>query len=545
MVKSISAEDGPQFKELVAAKAQFGFQENIGMKIVTSIVFALLAVGFAYVGSTGLALAQSGQVVVEAAACANLASLKLPNAAVKSAQTVAAGEFKPPAGPDTGFADLPAFCRVSLTLTPSSDSDIHSELWLPLSTWNGKFQEVGNGGWNGMIQYGALADALRRGYATASTDTGHTGDTASFALGHPEKLIDFGYRAIHETAVQSKAVIAALYARPQRYSYFTGCSGGGRQAFAEAQRYPEDFQGIIAGSPGYDRTSESFQLVAAAQAAQRDPAGKIPPAKFAVLHQAALDTCDALDGIKDGIISDPTRCKFDPAVTLCKSGEGPNCLTAAQVEAAKRFYAPLINPKTGEEVFPGFEPGSELRWAALAGGAGALGMASDLFKYVVFQDPNWNYMTLDVTKDLERARKMDNGVVSPVSPNLKAFVGRGGKLIIYHGWGDQNVAPLTSVEYYEKLVKTLGQKQVDDSVRVYMAPGMGHCGGGEGPNVFDTLTALEQWIEHGAVPREIIASQAANGSATRTRPLCPYPQVAKYNGTGSTDAAENFVCGMP
>ena len=532
-------------RAFVAAEAEFASQEGIGMEIVTAFVFALLAVGLAYEGNTVHALSESQQITVDASACGNLATLKLPNAAVNSAMAVTAGEFKPPAGPDTGFAGLPPFCRVSMTLTPSSDSDIHSELWLPLSTWNGKFQEVGNGGWNGAIQYAALADALRRGYATASTDTGHSGDTASFALGHPEKLIDFGYRAIHETAVQSKAVIAALYARPQLYSYFIGCSGGGRQAFAEAQRYPEDFQGIIAGSPGYDRTSEGFQLVAAAQAAQRDPAGKIPPAKFAVLHQAALDACDALDGVKDGIISDPTRCKFDPAVTLCKNGDGPDCLTAAQVETAKRFYAPLVNPKTGEEVFPGFEPGSELRWSGLAGGGGALGMASDHFKYVVFQDPNWNFMTLDVAKDLEHARKMDNGVVSPTSPNLKAFVSRGGKFMIYHGWGDQNVAPLTSVEYYEKLVKTLGQKQVDDSVRVYMVPGMGHCGGGEGPNVFDTLSALEQWIEHNAAPREIIASQVTSGSVTRTRPLCPYPQVAKYKGTGSTDIAENFVCRMP
>lgn len=513
------------------------------MKIAAAVIFAILGGGLVYLGGNIQAQSTSAPISVDAAACERLSSLSLSKTRVTSAKVVPTGQFIPPKGANTGFANLPAFCRVELTITPSSDSDIKSEIWLPLSGWNGKFQEVGNGGWNGDIQYGALAEGLRRGYATSSTDTGHVGGSASFALGHPEKVIDFGYRAVHETALQSKAVIASLYGTAQRFSYFTGCSGGGRQGFAEAQRFPTDFDGIIAGDPGYDRTAESFQLVSAAQAMTRNPSGKIPPEKFAVLHQAALDACDANDGVKDGIISEPTRCKFDPAVTQCKGADGPNCLTAAQVETAKKFYSPLMDPKTGKEVFPGFEPGSELRWSGLI--AGPLVMAGDLFKYVVFQDPNWDYMTLDVGKDLARARKADNGVISPTSPNLKPFVGRGGKLLIYHGWGDQNVAPLSSVEYYDKLVEVLGKKQVDDSVRLYMVPGMGHCGGGEGPNVFDTLTPMEQWREQGVAPKEIIASQITKGSVTRTRPLCPYPQEAKYKGTGSTDQAENFVCRLP
>jgi feruloyl esterase len=513
------------------------------MRTAAAVMFAVLLGGLVYVGGNVQAQAPSAHTSVDAAACARLASLTLSGASVTSAQVVPAGQFKPPAGADTKFADLPTFCRVALTITPSSDSDIKSETWLPLSGWNGKFQEVGNGGWNGDIQYGALAEGLRRGYATASTDTGHEGGSASFALGHPEKVVDFGYRAIHETAVQSKTVIAALYGSAQRLSYFTGCSGGGRQAFAEAQRFPDDFEGIIAGAPGYDRTGESFQLVSAAQALLRNPEGKIPPEKFSVLHQAALDACDARDGVKDGIISDPTRCKFDPAVTQCKGADGPNCLTQAQVETAKRFYAPLNDPKTGQEIFPGFEPGSELRWINLV--SGPLVMAGDLFKYVVFKDANWDYKTLDVGRDLALSRKIDNGVISPTSANLKPFVGRGGKLLIYHGWGDQNVAPLSSVEYFENLVMALGKKQAEDSVRLYMVPGMGHCGGGEGPNIFDTLTPMEQWREHGAAPKEIVASQITKGSVVRTRPLCPYPQVAQYKGTGSTDQAENFVCRLP
>lgn len=513
------------------------------MRTTAAAAFSILLIGLAFLGGTLNAQAPSTHNSADADACGRLASLTLSNANVTSTQVVPAGQFKPPSGANAGFADLPAFCRVSTTIKPSSDSDIKTEIWLPLSAWNGKFQEVGNGGWNGDIQYGALADALRRGYATASTDTGHVGGSASFALGHPEKVIDFGYRAIHETALHSKAVIAALYGGPQRLSYFTGCSGGGRQAFAEAQRFPEDFEGIVAGAPGYDRTGESFQLVSVAQTMLRDPAGKIPTEKLSVLHQAALDACDARDGVKDGIISDPTRCKFDPAVTLCRGADGPNCLTRAQVETAKKFYAPLNDPKTGKEVFPGFEPGSELRWAGLQ--EGPLAMAGDLFKYVVFQDPNWNFLTLDVAQHLPLARKIDNGTISPTSPNLKPFVSRGGKLLIYHGWGDQNVAPRSSVEYYEKLVTALGKDQVEDSVRLYMIPGMGHCGGGEGPNVFDMLTAMERWRENGVAPKEITASQIANGSVSRTRPLCPYPLIAQYKGTGSTDQAENFVCRLP
>src|SRR5438445_6648959 len=258
------------------------------MRIAGAVTLGILLGGLTYVAVSVNADAPAATHSVDAAACTRLSSLRLPDATVTSAQVVPAGAFKPPAGAAEAFADLPAFCRVALTIKPSQDSDIKSETWLPLSGWNGKFQEVGNGGWNGFIQYAALAAALRRGYATASTDTGHVGDTASFAPGHPEKLIDFGYRAVHETAGQGKAIVAALYSAAPQSSYFTGCSGGGRQAFMEAQRYPEDFDGIIAGDPGFARTDESFQLVAAAQALHKDPASAIPKEQIVVLHQAAL-----------------------------------------------------------------------------------------------------------------------------------------------------------------------------------------------------------------------------------------------------------------
>ncbi len=471
------------------------------MRIAGAVTLGILLGGLTYVAVSVNADAPPAAHSVDAAACARLTSLAMPHTTITSAQVVPPGHFKPPSGAAEAFADLPAFCRVALTIKPSQDSDIKSETWLPLSGWNGKFQMVGNGGWNGFIQYAALAAALRRGYANASTDTGHVGDTASFAPGHPEKLIDFGYRAVHETALRGKTVVAALYSAAPQLSYFTGCSGGGRQAFMEAQRYPQDFEGIIAGDPGYDRAAESLQLIAAAQATHKDAASFIPKEKFAVLHQAALDACDALDGIKDGIINNPLRCKFDPAVTLCKGADAANCLTAPQVEAAKKLYAPIADPQSGKEIFPGFEPGTELRFPNTTGAPRPLGMADETFKYTVIGDPNWDFHTLDIGRDIVRARKTDNGVVSATSTNLKPYVRRGSKLIIYHGWADQNVAPLSSVNYYNALIGVMGKKAVEDSVRLYMAPGMGHCSGSEGPSVFDTLTPLEQWREHGVAPK--------------------------------------------
>jgi feruloyl esterase len=486
---------------------------------------------------------------VDAAACERLAtSLKLPTTTVTSAQAVPAGRFVPPGANAAALqaaAALPAFCRVSLTLAPTTDSDIKSEVWLPLSGWNGKFQVVGNGGWGGSIQYGALGAALERGYATASTDTGHTGDTARFAMGHPEKLIDFGYRSVHETAVQGKSTVAALYGNAPRLSYFVGCSGGGRQAFMEAQRFPQDFDGIIAGAPGYNRTDQSFQLVLASRATHADEASFIPAPKFQVLHQAALKACDASDGLADGLISDPLRCRFDPEVTTCRGADGPSCLTVPQVDAAKKVYASVVHPVTREIIFPGVEPGSEPRWTVNVGGPRPLGMADDLFKYVVFQDGAWDFRDLDVLKHLEMARKADSGTLSPTSPNIKPFIDHGGKFIMYHGWGDTNVPPRSSVMYHDKLVSTLGAAPVASAVRLFMAPGMGHCGGGEGPNTFDMVAALEEWREQGKAPTEVIAAKITDGKVERTRPLCPFPQIAQYKGSGSIDRAENFVCKAP
>jgi feruloyl esterase len=492
------------------------------------------------------ALAQAPPVAP--AACERLAAtLTLAHTTVTASQSVDAGRFTLPgvAGPRAAepFGALPAFCRVQLRIAPSADSDIRSEVWLPLAGWNGKLQAVGNGAWAGSIQYAALAEALRRGYAAASTDTGHTGSDASFALGHPEKLIDFGYRAVHETAVQAKATINAFYGSAPRLSYFNGCSGGGRMAFQEAQRFPEDFDAILAGAPGYDRVNQSVQMLMNAKATLDDPASMIPSSKYPAIHRAALDACDANDGLADGLISEPLKCRFDPAVVACKGGDAADCLTPPQLEAARKIYGGVKHPKTGAQIFPGLEPGSELNWGGPAGGPAPLAVAGDLFKSVVFKDPHWDFRTFDLARDYDAVHAIDNSGLSPTSADLRPFAARGGKLLIYHGWGDMNVAPRSSVNYYNRLVETMGQAGVDNAVRLFFAPGMAHCGGGEGPNVFDALTPLEHWREHGVAPKEIIATHATDGKVDRTRPLCAYPLVARYKGTGSIDKAENFVCG--
>ena len=486
-----------------------------------------------------------------AASCDGLTALSLPHTAITLAQSVPAGSFTPPAARDAKaspapLTDLPAFCRVAATLTPSNDSDIRIEVWMPASGWNGKFQAVGNGGWAGVISYGALASALRRGYATASTDTGHASAGGSFVQGHPEKLVDYAWRSVHEMTVQGKAIIAAFYGNGPRLSYWNGCSTGGRQALTEAQRFPNDFDGIIAGAPGNYRTHHAFGQLWPAYVSLKDPAGYIPKSKYEVIHKAAVEACDSLDGLKDGLIDDPTKCQFDPKVLECKNGDGPNCLTAQQVETARKIYTPATNPRTGKAIFPPFTRGSEMGWGSTAGGPEPYATAVDHFKYVVFQNPNWDWHTINFDSDVDLADKRDNGLVNALDPHLEKFFGHGGKLLIYHGWSDQLIAPQNTVTYYKNVADTLGgSSKVANSIRLFMVPAMGHCGGGDGPNTFDTVSALEQWVEKGKAPDQLLASHSTSGKVDRTRPLCPYPQTAHYKGSGSIDDAANFACRQP
>jgi len=478
-----------------------------------------------------------------AATCDSLKSLTLPQATVDSVQMVAAGAFTQPGGRagrgGNAFGDLPAFCRVAATLTPSSDSDIKIEVWLPAANWNGKYQAVGNGAWTGSIGYAAMADALGRGYATSSTDTGHVGGSASFALGHPEKAIDFAYRSEHEMVLKSKAIIDAFYGRAPKYSYWNGCSAGGRQAMKEAQMFPADFDGIIAGSPGLDWSGRSAQAVRIAKLLEND-AARLTPSHLQALHNAVVAACDANDGLKDGLLSNPVSCKFDPKSIQCASGDGPDCLSGAQVATVKAIYSPL---KSGNREIAGLAYGSELNWTNLGWSAGARATGIDHYRYLIYNDPEWPLSKFDAATDPVKLEQGPSGAIDARDPDLKAFFARGGKLLMYHGWADPQITPLNTAAYYEQVAKASGgASRISGNYRLFLAPGMAHCGGGEGPNDFDKIGTLEQWVEQGKAPDMIVASHAKNGAVDRTRPLCPYPQIATYTGAGSIEEATNFAC---
>ncbi|HLQ79209.1 MAG TPA: tannase/feruloyl esterase family alpha/beta hydrolase [Terriglobia bacterium] len=500
-------------------------------------VVAVVFLGIAFITDTATAALQT---------CESLAQLALHNGTVTSAQVVAAGAFVPPGGNARGgnaYANLPSFCRVTATLTPSSDSDIKIELWLPAIGWNGKFEAVGNGGWAGTIPYTAIASGLSSGYATAGTDTGHTGNNGDFALGHPEKLIDLGYRSIHEMTVQSKLLINAHYGTPAKYAYYNGCSQGGRQGLAAAQRYPEDFNGIVAGASAWNQMRMHAARTALNMAVNKDADSVIPRTKYAMINNAVLKACDGLDGVKDGVIENPAKCAFNYSVLMCRGADGADCLTKGQVESAKAMTSPITDPKTGKNLFAGhLMPGSELGWATL-GGPQPLNLSISGMQNVVFQDRAWDYHKMNVSTDIELAAQADGGATYTGDPNLKPFFDRGGKLLMYHGWSDPQVNPLNSVMYYDNVVKTVGKNKAANSIALFMIPGMNHCQGGPGTDTFDKVAVLEKWVEQKQTPERIVASHATNGKIDRTRPLCSYGQVAKYNGSGDTNDAANFACG--
>ncbi len=484
-----------------------------------------------------------------AVSCESLAAVRLPNTTITSARTVAAGAFT---SPSPGVVDervraatknLPEFCRVTATLTPTKESDIKIEVWLPAQNWNGKFMGVGNGGWAGTISYTELAQALQHGYATSSTDTGHSGPGGSFAASW-EKYVDYSYRSEHEMTLRSKSLITSFYGNGAKLSYWNGCSTGGRQGLMEAQRFPDDYDGIIAGDPANPKAYINTWTLNINKRVFKEPDAFIPPSKFPMIHRAVVNACDALDGVKDGLIENPMTCHFDPHVLACEGKDEATCLTSPQVETAKMVFEPA-KTRDGREIFPGHIPGPELGWSRFLSKEPP-DVAVDQFKYVVHKDdPNWDWLTFDLEKDFALSEKIEKGTVNAIDPNLQKFASHGGKLIIYHGWSDPMVTVQSSIKYYRSVVDKMGSEKTSNLMRMFLAPGMGHCAGGEGPNTFDSISALEQWVEKGKAPDQIIASHATNGKVDRTRPLCPYPQIAKYKGSGSIDEAANFSCANP
>jgi hypothetical protein len=510
--------------------------------------------------------------------CSKLSSLQIPLVAITTAKAYLAGTFPPQPSPFGGgdmaefYSKLPAFCRVVAVAKPSADSNIVIEVWMPLAGWNGKLQGVGNGGFAGQIDYLGLGEAIGKGYAAAATDTGHAGSAidAAWALGHPEKVVDFGYRAIHEMTALAKLVEEQFYGRSPRHSYFASCSDGGREALMEAQRYPADYDGILAGSPANYWTALLATAVVDTQAVTATPASFIPPAKIPTIAHAVLAACDKLDGVSDGILNDPRQCHFDPSSIACKEGEDTAaCLTAPQVTALRKIYAGLRDAD-GHQIFPGYLPGAEEGsngWGTwITGPAPAKGLLAlfgvGYFSGMVDEKADWNYETFTLEDGLKLANEKTAAVLNAVNPDLTAFGARGGKLILYHGWDDPGIPALNTVNYYESVEAKLGQSSANSFTRLYMIPGMQHCSGGPGPDNFgqslswtaddpghNVRIALEDWVETGVAPTTIIATKTAGdngqGAMTMTRPLCPYPQIVRYKGSGDTNRAENFVCASP
>jgi feruloyl esterase len=480
-------------------------------------------------------------------ACADLARASLPDTTITAAEVVPAGGFSHPlsagaltpgtAPPD--FTGLPAFCRVAATVSPTPTSEINVELWMPTEGWNGKFVAAGNGGFWGAIRYAALIDPLSRGFAVAGTDHGHVGggSDTSFAA-DPEKLIDFAWRAAHEMTVKSKALIDAYYGQGPRRSYWSGCTSGGRQGVDELQRFPEDFDAVIAGAPTNDIAALQAYSILIEQI-MTDPAGRFPTAKLSLVKAGAVAACDLGDGVADGVIGDPLSCVFDPGDLQCTAGDAPECLTPRELEQVAAMHRGVISPATGERVYPGVEPSAE-DGLAIFGSTFSLG--GGFWRGVVFGDPDWDVWSFDVDRDVALGRAAHDGVLESAEPDLTPFLARGGKLLLWHGWTDPLVTPRHTVDYYEAVVDAVGEARASEGVRLFMAPGVDHCGGGDGPNQIDWLSALDAWAETGAPPATILASRPLPDGGVRSRPLCPHPLVARYDGDGDPEDASNFTC---
>jgi feruloyl esterase len=497
----------------------------------------------------------AGKSYTPVQSCAELAKHVMPHAAITAAESVAAGDYHAPAGmrfPNSpglsvvgkpSIAPNPAFCRIAATLKPSNDSDIKIEVWLPQSNWNGKFLGVANFGVAGSLMYDGMQTGLAEGYATASTDTGHDNSPGSaggrFALGHPEKLIDYAYRATHAMTVDAKSLIKAFYGSGPVYSYMVGCSLGGLEGLIEAKRYPADYNGIVSGAPPNPIINFNAVQLWPTWLINQDPKRMIPKEKYAMLHQAALKACGSPVGLKQGLVEAPDQCQFDPVVLQCKADDAPDCLTAPQVYLMQQIYAGAVNPRTKEKIFPGPARGAELEMPNMAG-TNPQPLALGMFQYMALQNPDWSLKDMDFDKAVSEATEKI-GPLMHVDANLKPFFDHGGKLLLYVGWEDYHNA-VQLMDYYKQVVKNSGTDPQHAAVQLFPVPGMGHCGGGPGCDAFDKLGIIDRWVDDGTAPERIVASRYVDGKVVRTRPLCAYPALAVYNGTGDTENETSFKC---
>lgn len=490
-------------------------------------------------------------------ACAALLNAGVGGGVIDGAQHIAQGAAYGEGAAAALHLQAPAgFCRVTATLRPVPNSEIHVEVWLP-DAWNSKFLAVGGGGFSGGLAGAAtsLRPALGHGYAAAATDVGHPeAPNALWALNQPERIIDWGNRGNHLTAVFARALIASYYGQPLRRAYFQGCSNGGRDALMEARRYPDDYDGIIAGAPAANWTAMASSFIVNFRTLYQTPGAGNLASKAGLIANAVRAQCDAQDGVSDGIISNPRACAFDPARLQCSAGDAPTCLTAGEVAGLRTVYGGS-HLRNGVSLYPGFSVGGEdipensWGWRNSGNdGAGALGQ--EFYRNMVYSDPQWTMAQFDLDRDYAAAVQRMGPIVDSNDPDLSAFVRRGGKLILFHGWADGLIPAEATLRYYDSLQHRLGGA-VQTHVRLFMAPGMGHCFSGPGPNNFDMLSEIDRWSETGVAPERVIATKYDNdlmamlgapAHALRTRPLCAWPKRAQYNGSGSTDDAANFTC---
>jgi hypothetical protein len=513
-----------------------------------------------------LALAASGAALVVASPaaakdCGEMAGLSLDKGKVTSATLVEPGAFQPPAGfgPPPGVANssyknLPAFCRLQVTLTPTSDSDIKVEVWLPAQAWNGKLVGIGNGVWAGSISYSEMAPTLAQGYAVVATDTGHkgTGLTAEWAVGHPEKLVDFGYRAIHLMTVTAKAAISGYYGSGPKLSLWNSCSTGGRQGLMLAARFPDDYDAISSKAPANPMTDLMTQSMWMATAANMAGGTRLTPALLGVAHKAAVAKCDALDGLKDGLIGNPQACTFKPASLICKAGQSDGCLNADQAKALQAFYDGVTD-KGGKKILPGWPVGSEMQLATLIMGRDPFPVANDYFRLLVHgNDKGWDWKVMDYGKETQIARTYGAEILNVSAAQLQAFFKRGGKLMLSHGWTDGLIPANNTVKLYGELQKVTPRTALAKQLRLFMVPGMDHCGGGEGASNYDTLGTIDSWATNGTAPETILATRGGAGGPPGapqlppiSRPLCPFPKIATYDGKGDQADAKSFSYAAP
>ena len=489
--------------------------------------------------SSASAAPRRGPPTVQPLDCAGLTTPGLfAQTVVTSAATVA---------PANG---APGYCEVKATVSPVKASMIGVVLRLPQG-WNGKILGLGGGGWAGNVTLAAASPGLIKGYAVLHTDGGHPGATAfdsAWAKDAPEAVTDFAYRAVHQMTVTGKTVVAKYYGKPQTEAYFQGCSTGGRMALMEVQRYPTDYNGVIAGAPVYNLTTQMNSVVRNNIFAAPD--AQLTNAQLTVVNQASLRACDADDGIRDGVISDPRTCRWDPIAIQCPTGsKGDQCLTPAQVAAVRKAYTPAATKRGAVAAYP-LTRGGETGWSRFI----ATGAGTDMtttrqgvpgMRAFIFRDADFDLSTFDAEKHQSMVRSTPFAKMYEAdNPDISPFIRGGGKLVLWHGWNDPGPSPYATADYFERVQKTtgpkLGKQSLASSARFFLAPGVEHCGGGPGPDQFDLLGTLESWVEADKAPDSLVATK--RGSPI-SRPLCPYPQAAKFKGEGDPNDAKNFTCG--